>query len=94
MRITIIAVVGILSYLLVLLPGYFLFFSEDDAKSEVTELLTEVLESGSGPDVIFEVGEQEMWELLGGVANLVYYFDEMLKAHPKLYQSIRRGEYT
>ena len=48
MRITIIAVVGILSYLLVLLPGYFLFFSEDDAKSEVTELLTKVLESGSG----------------------------------------------
>ncbi len=48
MRITIIAVVGILSYLLVLLPGYFLFFAEDDAKSEVTELLTKVLESGSG----------------------------------------------
>ncbi|MEC7887800.1 MAG: hypothetical protein VYD14_09150 [SAR324 cluster bacterium] len=48
MRITIIAVVGILSYLLVLLPGYFLFFSEDDAKSEVTELLTKVFESGSG----------------------------------------------
>jgi hypothetical protein len=44
MRITIIAVVGILSYLLVLLPGYFLFVSEDD-ESAVTETLAELPES-------------------------------------------------
>ena len=42
MRITIIAVVGILSYLLVLLPGYFLFVSADDDESAVTETLTEM----------------------------------------------------
>jgi|TARA_B110000211_G_scaffold223152_1_gene272669 hypothetical protein len=45
MRITIIAVVGILSYLLVLLPGYFLFVSEDDDESAVTETLAELPES-------------------------------------------------
>ena len=47
MRITIIAVVGILSYLLVLLPGYFLFVSADDEESTVTESLAELLESSS-----------------------------------------------
>ena len=47
MRIAIIAVVGILFYLLVLVPGYFLFVSEDDAESVVTEKLAELLESGS-----------------------------------------------
>ena len=47
MRIAIIAVIGILSYLLVLVPGYFLFVSEDDAESVVTETLGELLKSSS-----------------------------------------------
>ena len=47
MRIAIIAVVGILSYLLVMVPGYFLFVSEDDDESSVTETLAELFESGS-----------------------------------------------
>ena len=42
MRIAIIAVVGILSYLLVLLPGYFLLVSEDEEESAVTETLVEL----------------------------------------------------
>ena len=42
MRIVIIAVVGILSYLLVLLPGYFLFVSADEEESAVTETLSEL----------------------------------------------------
>jgi len=32
--------------------------------------------------------------LLEECLNLVYAFEEMLKAYPKLYQSIRRGEYA
>ena len=47
MRITIIVVVGILSYLLVLLPGYFLFVSTDDEESTVTESLGELPDSSS-----------------------------------------------
>ena len=47
MRIAIIAVVGILSYLLVLLPGYFLFVSADDEESAVKETLTELPASSS-----------------------------------------------
>ena len=47
MRIAIIAVVGILSYLLVLLPGYFLFVSADDEESAVTETLAEFPASSS-----------------------------------------------
>ena len=47
MRITIIVVVGILSYLLVLLPSYFLFVSTDDEDSTVTESLAELPESSS-----------------------------------------------
>ncbi|MBC8220798.1 MAG: hypothetical protein H8E67_09570 [Proteobacteria bacterium] len=47
MRIAIIAVVGILSYLLVLLPGYFLFVSADDEESAVTETLAELPASSS-----------------------------------------------
>ena len=47
MRIAIIAVVGILSYLLVLVPGYFLFVSEDDTESTVTETLGKLLGSSS-----------------------------------------------
>ena len=47
MRIALIAVVGILSYLLVLLPGYFLFVSADDEESAVTETLAELPESSS-----------------------------------------------
>jgi len=46
MRIAIIAVVGILSYLLVLLPGYFLFVSADE-ETTVTETLAELPESSS-----------------------------------------------
>ena len=42
MRITIIAVVGILSYMFVLLPGYFLFVSEDEKESAITETLAEL----------------------------------------------------
>ena len=42
MRIAMIAVVGILSYLLVLLPGYFLFVSVDEEDSEVNETLAEL----------------------------------------------------
>ena len=42
MRIAIITVVGILSYLLVLLPGYFLFVSADEEESAVTETLAEL----------------------------------------------------
>ena len=41
MRIAIIAVVGILSYLLVFLPGYFLFVSVDEEESAVIETLAE-----------------------------------------------------
>ena len=47
MRITIIAVVGIISYLLVLLPGYFYFFLEDEGKSVITETLVEIPASSS-----------------------------------------------
>ena len=47
MRIAIIAVVGILSYLLVLLPGYFLFVSADEEESAVTETLAELPASSS-----------------------------------------------
>ena len=47
MRIAIIAVVGILSYLFVLLPGYFLFVSSDDEESAVTETLAELPASSS-----------------------------------------------
>ena len=47
MRIIIIAVVGILSYLLVLLPGYYLFVSEDDEGSAITEIPTELPSSSS-----------------------------------------------
>ena len=47
MRITLIVVVGILSYLLVLLPGYFLFVSTDGEESSVTESLVELSESSS-----------------------------------------------
>jgi hypothetical protein len=47
MRIAIIAVVGILSYLLVLLPGYFLFVSAAEEESAVTETLTELPASSS-----------------------------------------------
>jgi len=47
MRIAIIAVVGILSYLLVLLPGYFLFVSSDEEESAVTETLAELPTSSS-----------------------------------------------
>ena len=42
-----IAVVGILSYLLVLLPGYFLFISSDDKHSAVNESLAELPASSS-----------------------------------------------
>ena len=49
MRITIIAVVGIISYLLVLLPGYFLFVSENEEKSMITETLVELPASSSTP---------------------------------------------
>tara|TARA_B100001142_G_scaffold161803_1_gene161960 strand:+ start:224 stop:427 length:204 start_codon:yes stop_codon:yes gene_type:complete len=47
MRIVIIIVFGILSYLLVLLPGYFLFVLEDGEKSVVTETLAELFNSSS-----------------------------------------------
>ncbi len=47
MRIVIIIVFGILSYLLVLLPGYFLFVLEDDEESVVTETLAELFNSSS-----------------------------------------------
>ena len=47
MRIVIIAFVGILSYLLVLLPGYFLFVSADEEDSAVTETLAELPVSSS-----------------------------------------------
>ena len=47
MRIAIIAIVGILSYLLVLLPGYFLFVSADEEESAVTETLAELPASSS-----------------------------------------------
>ena len=43
----IVVVVGILSYLLVLLPGYFLFVSTDDEESTVNESLAEPPESSS-----------------------------------------------
>ena len=42
MRIAIISVVGILSYLLVFLPGYFLFVSVDEEESGVSETLAEL----------------------------------------------------
>ena len=47
MRIVIIIFFGILSYLLVLLPGYFFFVSEDGEESVVTETLVELFNSGS-----------------------------------------------
>ena len=47
MRIVIIIVFGILSYLLVLLPGYFLFVLEDGEESVVTETLAELFNSSS-----------------------------------------------
>ena len=47
MRIAIIAVVGILSYLLVLLPGYFLFVSVDDKESVLSETPVELPASSS-----------------------------------------------
>jgi hypothetical protein len=47
MRIAMIAVVGILSYLLVFLPGYFLFVSADEEESAVTETLAELPASSS-----------------------------------------------
>ena len=47
MRITIIAVVGILSYLLILLPGYFLFVLEDEEESAITKTLVEQPASSS-----------------------------------------------
>ena len=47
MRIAIIAVVGILSYLLVFLPGYFLFVSVDEEESAVSETLAEIPVSSS-----------------------------------------------
>ena len=47
MRIVIIAVVGILSYLLVFLPGYFKFVSVDEEESAVTETLAELPASSS-----------------------------------------------
>ena len=47
MRIVIIIVFGILSYLLVFLPGYFLFVLEDGEESVVTETLAELFNSSS-----------------------------------------------
>ena len=47
MRIAMIAVVGILSYLLVLLPGYFLLVSVDEEESAVTETLAKLPASSS-----------------------------------------------
>ena len=47
MRITIIAVVGILSYLLILLPGYFLFVSGDAEKPEASVTSTEKTDNTS-----------------------------------------------
>ena len=47
MRIVLIAVVGIFSYLLVLLPGYFLLVSADDEESAVTEAMAELPASSS-----------------------------------------------
>ena len=47
MRIAIIALVGILSYLLLLLPGYFLFVPADEKESAVTETLAELPASSS-----------------------------------------------
>ena len=47
MRIVIIIVFGILSYLLVLLPGYFLFVLEDGEESLVTETIAELFNSSS-----------------------------------------------
>ena len=47
MRIVIIIVFGILSYLLVFLPGYFLFVLKDGEESVVTETLAELFNSSS-----------------------------------------------
>ena len=47
MRITLITFVGILSYLLIILPGYLLFVSEDEKVSEITETLNEIPVSSS-----------------------------------------------
>ena len=47
MRIVIIIFFGILSYLLVLLSGYYLFVLEDDEESVVTETLAEIFNSSS-----------------------------------------------
>ena len=67
-----------------------------NSKVALTPQILAVLSSsnGHGKTNNQSVDFTRKWELLGGAANLVYYFDEMLKAHPKLYQSIRRGEYT
>ena len=47
MRIAVIAIVGILSYLLVFLPGYFLFVSGDAEKPEASVTSTEKTDNTS-----------------------------------------------
>ena len=47
MRVVIIAFFGILSYFIVLLPGYFLFVSEDNSESVVSKIIVELFEGSS-----------------------------------------------